>query len=62
MIPAPFHFKEVVMAVVKHAINGGIAEVSDEEAKVLIASTQWVPADAPSKPTRRTRVSHKQEG
>ena len=50
------------MAVVKHAVNGGIAEVSDEEAKVLIASTQWVPADAPSKPTRRTRVSHKQEG
>lgn len=51
------------MAVVlRHAVNGGIAEVPEHEAEVLIASSQWVPVDAPTKPTRKPRVSHKQEG
>lgn len=34
------------MAIVKHAVNGGQAEVSDEQAKVLIESGGWV-ADEP---------------
>jgi hypothetical protein len=43
------------MAVVKHAINEGVAEVSDEEAAKLIASGGWVAADAPTKKTPHTR-------
>lgn len=32
---------------IKHAVNGGLAEVSAEQAKVLIESGQWV-ASAPA--------------
>lgn len=37
------------MAIVRHAVNEGIAEVSDEQAAELIASGSWVAADAPTK-------------
>ena len=51
------------MAVVKHAINDGLAEVSDDEAAKLIESGGWVAVDAPTKKTPATRRrSTKSEG
>lgn len=47
--------------IVKHAVNGGEAEVSDEEGKALIESGGWVPADAPTKRTPRKRAPVKVE-
>lgn len=34
------------MPEIRHAINGGLAEVSAEQAKVLIESGQWVAVKA----------------
>ena len=51
------------MAVVKHAINEGLADVSDEQAAKLIESGGWVANDAPTKKTPATRRrSTKSEG
>ena len=51
------------MAVVKHAINDGLAEVNDDEAAKLIESGGWVAVDAPTKKTPATRRrSTKSEG
>jgi hypothetical protein len=51
------------MAVVKHAINEGLAEVNDDEAAKLIESGGWVAVDAPTKKTPATRRrSTKSEG
>lgn len=44
------------MAIVKHAVNGGQAEVSDEQAKVLIESGGWVAVE-PVKNTRAHKVN-----
>lgn len=52
------------MAVVKHAINGGLAEVSDKQAEALIKSGGWVSADKPAKKAARShaKASSKLEG
>ena len=45
------------MAVVlRHAVNGGLAEVPEHEAEVLIASSQWVVADEPVKKAARVHA------
>jgi len=41
---------------IRHAINGGLAECSDEEADKLIASGQWVAVKAAPSPRKAAKV------
>jgi hypothetical protein len=41
---------------IRHAINGGLAECSDEEADKLIASGQWVVVKAAPSPRKAAKV------
>lgn len=42
---------------IRHAINGGLAECSDEEAEKLIGSGQWVVVKAAAAPRKATAAA-----